>query len=507
MDAFIQGLGQVMNLSTILWCAFGSVLGIILGALPGLTATMGIALVMPISFQLPTATGIGMLLAVYCGAVCGASIPAILLGIPGNPNAIATVEDGQLMTKKGMAGQALGGAVVASFIGGMGSLVFLVFFSPLIAKLTLAFGPAEKTTLALVGLVIIASVSGKNILKGLLMGAFGMALAFLGTDPFSGQLRIPFSSFFAHTPLAKGLDLTATLIGLYGVSQVFFEISNLTKPQAKPVETKIEKIFPPLRKLRDMWKIILSSLGIGTLVGAIPGTGASIAVFMSRNAAEGICASSKGKLDKPGTGCLEGVMAPEVANNAVTGGALIPALALGIPGDAATAVLIGALMIKGVTPGFQLFQQNMPLVYAIFITMFIANIFMAVFQLAGVRVYPKILKISQKILLPVILVLSYVGSFAVAGQSVSTGIYYMGISLVMGIIGYFLKKDGYPIAPIVLGLILGSMFEENFRRAVKLAGGNYLTFFAKPICWIFIIIAILTIVLPIISRNRKEKKA
>lgn len=507
MDAFIQGLGQVMNLSTILWCAFGSVLGIILGALPGLTATMGIALVMPISFQLPTATGIGMLLAVYCGAVCGASIPAILLGIPGNPNAIATVEDGQLMTKKGMAGQALGGAVLASFIGGMGSLVFLVFFSPLIAKLTLAFGPAEKTTLALVGLVIIASVSGKNILKGLLMGAFGMALAFLGTDPFSGQLRIPFSSFFAHTPLAKGLDLTATLIGLYGVSQVFFEISNLTKPQAKPVETKIEKIFPPLRKLRDMWKIILSSLGIGTLVGAIPGTGASIAVFMSRNAAEGICASSKGKLDKPGTGCLEGVMAPEVANNAVTGGALIPALALGIPGDAATAVLIGALMIKGVTPGFQLFQQNMPLVYAIFITMFIANIFMAVFQLAGVRVYPKILKISQRILLPIILVLSYVGSFAVAGQSVSTGIYYMGISLVMGIIGYFLKKDGYPIAPIVLGLILGSMFEENFRRAVKLAGGNYLTFFTKPICWIFIIIAVLTIVLPIISRKRKEKKA
>ena len=507
MDAFIQGLGQVMNLSTILWCAFGSVLGIILGALPGLTATMGIALVMPISFQLPTATGIGMLLAVYCGAVCGASIPAILLGIPGNPNAIATVEDGQLMTKKGMAGQALGGAVLASFIGGMGSLVFLVFFSPLIAKLTLAFGPAEKTTLALVGLVIIASVSGKNILKGLLMGAFGMALAFLGTDPFSGQLRIPFSSFFAHTPLAKGLDLTATLIGLYGVSQVFFEISNLTKPQAKPVETKIEKIFPPLRKLRDMWKIILSRLGIGTLVGAIPGTGASIAVFMSRNAAEGICASSKGKLDKPGTGCLEGVMAPEVANNAVTGGALIPALALGIPGDAATAVLIGALMIKGVTPGFQLFQQNMPLVYAIFITMFIANIFMAVFQLAGVRVYPKILKISQRILLPIILVLSYVGSFAVAGQSVSTGIYYMGISLVMGIIGYFLKKDGYPIAPIVLGLILGSMFEENFRRAVKLAGGNYLTFFTKPICWIFIIIAVLTIVLPIISRKRKEKKA
>ena len=227
---------------------------------------------------------------------------------------------------------------------------------------------------------------------------------------------------------------------------------------------------------------------------------------MSRNAAEGICANSKGKLEQPGTGCLEGVFAPEVANNAVTGGALIPALALGIPGDAATAVLIGALMIKGVTPGFQLFQQNMPLVYGIFIALFFANIFMVIYQFAGVRVYPKILKISQRILLPIILMLSYVGSFAVAGQAISTGIYYMVISLVMGLIGYFLKRDGYPIAPIVLGLILGGMFEENFRRAVKLAGGNYLTFFTKPICWIFILIAISTIVVPVIKRRKAEKK-
>ncbi len=507
MNTFLLGLSQVANWSTILWCAFGSVLGIILGALPGLTATMGIALVMPISFQLPTATGIGMLLAVYCGAVCGASIPAILLGIPGNPNAIATVEDGLLMTKKGLAGQALGGSVVASFIGGMGSLIILVFFSPLIAKLTLAFGPAEKTTLALVGLVIIASVSGKNVIKGLLMGAFGMALAFLGTDTFSGQLRIPFASLLATTPLAKGLDLTSCLIGLYGISQVFAEIENLFKPQGQVIETKIGKVFPPFKKVLQMWKIWLSSLGIGTVIGAIPGTGASIAVFMARNVSCDICASSKGKLEMPGTGCLEGVFAPEVANNAVTGGALIPALALGIPGDAATAVLIGALMIKGVTPGFQLFQQNMPLVYAIFICMFIANVFMAVFQLAGVRIYPKVLKVSQKILLPIILVLSYIGSYAIAGQAMQTGVYYMGIALVMGVLGYVLKKDGYPIAPIVLGLILGSMFEENFRRAVKLAGGSYLTFFTKPICWIFILIAVFSIAYPAISRAMKNRKS
>lgn len=507
MDLFLQGLAQVTNISTVLWMAFGSILGIILGALPGLTATMGIALIMPISFQLPSATGIGLLLAVYCGAVSGASIPAILLGIPGNPNAIATVEDGILMTKKGKAGQALGGAVVASFIGGMGSLVCLILFAPLIAKLTLAFGPAEKTTLALVGLVIIASVSGKNIMKGLLMGAFGMALAFLGTDPFSGQLRIPFSHLLATTPLAKGLDLTSTLIGLYGVSQVFTEMRKVNQPRLEAQKVDIDHIFPPLKKVGQMWKIILSSLGIGTVVGAVPGTGASIAVFLARNTAKNICDASGGKLEPLGSGCLEGVFAPEVANNAVTGGALIPALALGIPGDAATAVLIGALMIKGVTPGFQLFQQNMPLVYAIFITLFISNIFMATFQLAGVRLYPKVLGVPSQLLLPLVLVLSFIGSYAIAGQATGAGIYNMGIALVMGWLGYVLKRDGYPIAPIVLGLILGGMFEENFRRAVKLAGGNYFTFFTKPICWVFIILAILSVVLPVISRKRKERKA
>jgi len=467
---------------------------------------MGIALMMPISFQLPTATGIGLLLAVYCGAVSGASIPAILIGIPGNPNAIATVEDGLLMTKKGKAGEALGGAVVASFIGGIGSLLVLVLFSPLVARLTLAFGPAEKTTLALVGLVIIASVSGNNILKGLLMGAFGMALAFLGTDPFSNQLRIPFAKALATTPLSKGLDLTSTLIGLFGISQVFFELSKRFEKAQKVEPIKIDKVFPSFKKLVSMWKIIFSSLGIGTLIGAIPGTGASIAVFMAYNSAKTITENSKGKLEPLGSGSLEGVFAPEVANNAVTGGALIPALALGIPGDAATAVLIGALMVKGVTPGFHLFATNMALVYAIFTTMLIVNIFMALFQLLGVRLYPKVLSVPQEILLPQIVVLSFIGSYAVAGQATAVGIFNLGTALVMGLVGYFLKRDNYPIAPIVLGLILGGMFEENFRRAVKLAGGNYLVFFTKPICLLFIGLSILSIALPAINRRRAKRQ-
>lgn len=505
MNDFLMGVSLVAHLSTFLWCAFGAVLGIILGALPGLTATMGIALVIPISYQLDTATGIGLLLAVYCGAVSGASIPAILLGIPGNPNAIATAEDGQLMTRKGLAGQALGGAVIASLIGGLGSELFLIFFSPLVAKMTLAFGPAEKCTMALVGLVIIAVVSGNNVLKGLLMGALGFVFAFLAPDPMSGSQRIPFKELLGQTPFANGLDLTATLIGLYGVSQVFVELANFKKPQSQSVCADIgNEIFPPFKKVLSMWKIILSSLGIGTLIGAVPGTGASIAVFMSRNAAAGICSRSKGKLEQPGTGCLEGVFAPEVANNAVTGGALIPALSLGIPGDAATAVLIGALMIKGVTPGFALFSQNMPLVYSIFITLLISNIFMAVFQLAGVRLYPKILLVSPKVLMPVVLILSFLGPYALAGSSISKGVYFLGTSLVMGLIGYAFKKNDYPIAPVVLGLILGGMFEEQFRRGVKLGAGTMSRFYTSPICWLFALLAVMIIVSTAIKNKKKE---
>lgn len=506
MDVFLQGLQQIANIQTVLWMAIGSILGIILGALPGLTATMGIALVMPISFQLPTATGMGLLLAVYCGAVSGASIPAILLGIPGNPNAIATVADGVKMTMKGKAGQALGGAAIASFIGGIGSLICLVFLSPLIAKATLAFGPAEKTSLALVGLVIIASVSGKSVLKGLYMGAVGMALSLIGTDSFSGALRIPFADLLAHTPLTKGLDLTSSLIGLYGISQVLLAAESRSKETVIPENTEIHHIFPPFKKIVSMWRIILASLGIGTLIGAIPGTGASIAVFMAHDTAKNITKASHGKLEEVGTGCLEGVFAPEVANNAVTGGALIPALSLGIPGDSATAVLIGALMVKGVNPGFQLFQQNMSLVYAIFITMFIANLFMVVFQMAGIRLYPKVLKVPQDILMPIVLVLSFIGSYAIAGQATSVGVFNMGVALLMGIIGYMCKKDGYPLAPLVLGLILGNMFEENFRRAVKLAGGDFLVFFKKPICLAFIAFAIVSVILPVLNRKIKEKK-
>ena len=501
--AFVEGIAMILNPAALFWIMFGVVLGILIGAIPGLTATMGIALMLPLAVRLDTATGMGLLLGVYCGAIIGASIPAILLGIPGNPNAIATVYDGYAMTQSGRASEALGGAVVASFVGGIGSLVMLMLFAPTIARFTLRFGPPERAALALVGIAIIASVSSKNLAKGVLMGAFGLALALIGPDPITQVLRMPFAELTARTPLAGGIKLIPALIGLFGLSQAIYDIESIGKGTLAPPQIELKNLLPKPKVFLRMWRLFLESTGIGTLIGAIPGTGASIAVFLSYQRAQRVTASDKNNMNPLGTGNLEGVVAPETANNAVSGGALIPALALGIPGDAATAVLLGALLIRGVTPGYQLFSEDMALVYAIFVALLFANIFMVVFQLAGIRIFPKVLAIPSAYLLPLIIVFSLIGSYAIEGRAILAASFNMGVAMILGIIGYILKKHDYPIAPVVLGLILGSMFEQNFRLSVRLARGNYLVFLQRPISAVLIGFAVLSVVLSLWSNRRK----
>lgn len=482
----------------------GAVVGIITGALPGLTATMGMALILPIAFQLPTVTGVALLLSVYCGAVSGASIPAILLGIPGNPNAIATVEDGLKMTQRGRAGQALGAAAIASFIGGMGSLVFLILFAPLLAGITLKFGPAELAALYLFGLTIIISVSGNNLLKGLVTGILGVMLALFGTDPFTNGIRLPFAAELARTPLAGGVSLVPALIGIFGVSQVLWDLDRIRQGAATMKNVALGKIFPPFQKLRRMWRLILESLGIGTAVGTIPGTGASIAVFLAYNRAKQLTKSSE---EPVGSGAIEGVVAPEVANNAVTGGALVPVMSLGIPGDSATAVLLGALLVKGVVPGYKLFTDNVSLVYSIYLAMMFANIFMIAFQLLGVRIFPRILRIQPSVLMPVVIILSLVGAYAIRGQASLAGTVDMALALGLGVVAYFLKKADYPLAPIVLGLILGGPLEETLRRALQMSGGDATVFFTRPLALLFVVLAFLSLTYPLFARLLKRRAA
>lgn len=506
MSEMLTGLLMVLNMQTIFWIAFGVCLGIVLGAIPGLTATMGIALMLPLAIQMNTVTGMAMLLAVYSGAIIGASIPAILLGIPGNPNAIATVYDGYKLTMNGRGAEALVAATIASFIGGIGSLILLALFAPVIARFTLRFGPAERAALALVGLTIIASVSSKQLTKGLLMGAFGLALAFTGPDRITQTMRIPFPALTMRTPLANGIQLIPALIGLFGISQALYDLSMLKGGRLSPPQISLKGSWPRPRVFARMWRLIVESLGIGTFIGAIPGTGASIAVFLSYQRAQRLTSSRKNTMTPVGEGAIEGVVAPEVANNACKGGALIPALSLGIPGDAATAVLLGALLIQGVVPGPQLFADNLSLVYGIFAALLIGNIFMVAFQLVGIRIFPKVLGVPPAYLLPLILVFSLIGSYAIEGRAVLAASFNMGVALALGVLGYFLKKNDYPIAPIVLGLILGDMLEQNFRRAIRLSRGDYTVFLRSPIALTFIILALVSVAYALWSSHRAQQK-
>ncbi len=504
MTEFLSGVALIGDPVTILWIMFGVCFGIVLGAIPGLTATMGIALMLPLAIQLETATGMAMLLSVYSGAIIGASVPAILLGIPGNPNAIATIYDGYPLTQQGRSAEALIGATVGSFVGGIGSLILLALFAPLIARFTLRFGPAERAALALVGLTIIASISGRRLAKGILMGAFGLALAFLGPDRITQTMRLPLPSVTMGTPLANGIQLVPALIGLFGISQALYDISRVKSGTFTPPQVSFRGSIPKPRIFVRMWRMMVESLGIGTFIGAIPGAGASIAVFLSYQRAQRRRAPAVegGEAPQLGSGALEGVVAPEVANNACKGGALIPALSLGIPGDAATAVLLGALLIQGVVPGPTLFIDELPLVYAILGSLLLANVFMVIFQLAGISVFPKVLTTPVPILLPLILVFSLLGSYAVEGRAIMAASFNMGVALVLGIIGYFLKKNDYPIAPIVLGLILGDMLEQNFRRAMRLARGDYTVFLRSPIALAFLVLAVVSVAYALWSSRR-----
>lgn len=482
----------VFSLSSLLWISLGTIMGITIGALPGLTATMGIAIMLPLCVTLGPALGMSTLLGVYLGAVTGASIPAILLGIPGNPNAIATVADGQGMARNGEPGKALGLAVTGSFIGGVFSLVVLVFVSPMLAKVALSFGPPEYFGLALMGLTLIASISGKNMIKGLIPGILGLMVSTIGFDPITGSGRF----VFGNPNLMMGLSLVPILIGMYAVGQMLASASDQSHG-GQIREFKSNKIFPSLKELWEHKRTILESAAIGTGIGVLPGTGASIAVFLAYERAR---KSSKNP-EKFGHGAPDGILAPETANNAVTGGALVPMLTLGIPGDGATALLLGALVIFGLRPGPLLFRDQSTFVYTIFLAILMANIFMVIYQVLGIRLFVNILRVPSEILMPIVLVLSVVGSYAM-----QENIFDIGVAIFFGILAFIFKKTEVPLVPMILGVVLGGMFESELRRGLVLHQGNFFGFFSRPIFTVLFLVAVLSLVWPPVSTFIKKRK-
>lgn len=486
MSGFLTALSPLV----FMYLVFGVVGGVVIGALPGLTATMGVAILLPFTFGMEATTGLIMLVGIYIGAIYGGSISAILLNTPGTPASAATCFDGYALVKKGMSTKALSTSTIASVVGGLVSCIALIMVSPFLAKFALRFSAPEYFSLALFGLTIIASISSQNFLKGIIAGVIGLLIATVGMDSITSYPRFTFD----NVNLLNGLSVIPVLIGLFALSEAFNQIENLLNEKAiTTADIKIDRNYLSLKELKKVMPTMLKSGIIGTFIGSIPGAGADIAAFVCYNEAK---RSSKNS-DEFGKGSLEGIAAPEAGNNGVTGGALVPLLTLGVPGDAVAAVLLGALIMQGLTPGPLLFQQNPEIVYGLFSSMILGNIILLAVGLFGIRFFSKIVEIPKAILVPTIIVLSTVGSY-----SMNNSMFDVGITFFFGILGYLFSKMKLPNSPIVLAVILGPMIEENFRKAILMYEGKLTFLYTRPITIVFLALTLLSI-FSVIKKSRK----
>ncbi|WP_258358719.1 tripartite tricarboxylate transporter permease [Moorella sulfitireducens] len=494
LSSILTGIGEATQLSALVANLVGVIVGITFGSMPGLTFSTGLILLLPVTFAFDPVTGISLLVGVFIGGMTGGSVSAILLGIPGTPSAAATVIDGYPLKQKGMAGKALGMAVIASIFAGLVSLLLLILVAPLIAKVALQFGSVEIFALVLFGLSTIISVSSGSVIKGLIAGIIGLMAMEIGLDPVMGVHRFT----LGYEPLQAGIDLLAAMIGLFAIPQIIKDLPRSQGETGIKIEEKgITNQLPSWQEIKSCFGIMVRGALMGTGIGSIPGTGGPIAAFLSYETNKRMSKHP----EKWGTGILEGVAAPEAANNGVTGGALIPMLTLGIPGDPGTAILLGALLIHGLQPGPLLFQNNADVVYGIFAALFIANILTLIVQWFGIRLFVKILQVPKTILLPAIMVLTIVGSFAVRNN-----LFDVYVMAVFGVIGYFLERYDFPTTPVILAIVLGPTLETEMRRAI-IAEGTYTAFFTHPISAVFIFLTLVMLFGPTVKDKIAARRA
>ena len=481
------------NLQVIAMTFLGALGGVLLGAIPGMTATMGVALLIPFSFGMDLIPSIGLLLGIYCGGMYGGSISAILIHAPGTPSAAATLLDGYPMCQKGQAGKALSIAMFASFCGGVLGALIMTFLSPLVARVAMKFTSAEMLMLAFFGLSVIVSISGKSIAKGMVSAFFGLLLATVGKDPTNGVNRFILTK--SLKPLMSGFAFIPALIGLFAVSEVIAGAERILNGEEKQEVSheKITNVLPDRETIRQIWPNILLGGVIGTFIGAIPGAGGDIAVFVSY----GFNKNFSKHPELWGTGIPNGVASTESANNGCSGGAMIPLLSLGVPGDAVTAVLLGAFIMKGIQPGPMMYVNELPTVYRVFAALMLANLAMLVVGCAGVRFFAKIVSVEKKMLYPIILVVSLLGAF-----SINKSIFDVGVCVLFGVIGWLMNKYEFPLSPILLALILGPMCEQNFVRFVDLNNGNFWEILHRPIAVGFFLVSVGTILFSIHNQRK-----
>lgn len=493
----LMGMGFVHALSPINLLAMfaATVVGVTIGCLPGLSAAMGVALLLPVTFGMDPATGLIVLGGIYCGAIFGGSISAILIHTPGTPASAATAIEGYQLTLRGQAAKALTVACFASFCGGLLSCLSLYFFSPILAQLAMKFKSPEYFWLSLFGLTIIAGVSSRSILKGLMSGVFGLLLSTIGMDPMEGVPRF----MFGQSTLYNGINTTCALIGLFSMSQVLILAEKKIVERANATDFK-DKFGLSGAEVKKISPTIIRSWLIGNIVGILPGAGASIACFMGYNEARRF---SKHK-EEFGKGSIEGVAGSEAANNAVTGGSLIPTLTLGIPGESVTAVLMGGLIIHGLQPGPELFTTHAGMTYTFFAGFVLVQFFMLGIGLLGCKGFARISRLSDAILIPSIFLLCVVGSYAIHNNYIE-----VIIMMIFGVIGYLARKFDLNAAAIVLGLILGPIGEKGLRRSLLISDGDPSILFSTPLCWALIALCIVGVLSPLlmerVERRMKEQ--
>lgn len=487
-EHILEGLTNALSLGSILANLMGVALGIIFGALPGLTAAMGVALLIPLTFGMPAIEAFSALLGMYCGAIYGGCITAILVGTPGTVSAAATMLEGPSLTARGESRRALQMATWASFIGGMFSALVLVTVAPLLAKAAMSFGAPEYFAVAVFGLTVVSSLSTGNMLKGMISAFIGLFLATIGLDPITGDLR----NTFDNPNLFSGLSLVPVLVGLFAMSQVIVTVEDVFRGVTLKGGNLSSKGLS-LRDMKDNVVNFLRSSVIGTLIGIVPATGVSAATFMAYGEAKRFSKHP----EMFGKGAIDGIAATESSNNAVCGGALIPLLTLGVPGDIVTAIILGALMIQGLTPGPLLFVEHPVTVYGIFAAFIIANVLMLILGLIAIRGSNKIIAIPSGVLMPIVVTLCAVGGYAV-----NNNMFDLLIVAIFGVVGYFMIKCDIPQPPMLLAMILAGIAETNFRRALSISQNDYSIFYTSPVAMCILAVSLFVLIKPIYDSIR-----
>ena len=485
--------GLLFTLENIFWINIGVFIGSVFAAIPGLTVILCVILFLPFTYQMTAIPGMMFLLGIYCAGGYGGSVSAILINTPGTPHAAATMLDGHPLSKQGRTKAALKVALYASTFGGVFSALMLLFLGPQVARVAAQLGTAEYFMVCLFGLTIIAGVSGKSMIKGIISACIGLLLSCVGTDPMTGYDRLT----FGIGRLYMGLDLAVCLIGLFALVEILAKAE--LKPDALHLDAKKMEDNGVITK--DEYKrmarpVLLSSL-IGSLVGIIPGTGASEASWFSYNTAKNMSKHP----EEFGHGSVEGIAAAESANNAVTGATLIPLLTLGIPGDGTVAIMLSALMINGLNPGLSLFTSDGDIMYAIMLGLILVNLFMLLQGKFLTKLFAKVVSIPQEILTPIIVIFCFAGAY-----SVNKNYFDVSVALVFAVIAWVLRKLDMPAVPILLGMVLGNMTETNFRRALLISDGSPSIFFSSIYCIIFLVLIVVAVG-AIVRGKLKERQA